>query len=95
MSKFLHKLTSRKFLACVAGVVIGLCVAFKADAGTVQTVAGAVESVVSLITYIITEGRIDAASVATTVTEVQAAADAVKKIDGFSANTDTTTTTTV
>ena len=57
------KLTSRKFWACVAGVVAGLAAAFGLDEGTVSQVAGIVTALVSVVTYMITEGRIDAAAV--------------------------------
>lgn len=60
---FLKKITSRKFLAAVAGVVVGVCMVFGPDEGTVSTVWGAVASVVSAVAYIVTEGRIDAADI--------------------------------
>ena len=56
MNKFLKKLTSRKFLTCVAGIVTGLCLIFGADANTVTTISGAVTSLGSIILYIIIEG---------------------------------------
>jgi len=59
MNKFLKKLTSRKFLTCVAGIVTGLCLIFGADVDTVTTISGAVTSLVSIILYIIVEGKID------------------------------------
>lgn len=59
MSKF----TSRKFLSMIAGVIMGLALAFGLDEGTMSTVAGAVVSLVSVITYVITEGKVDAAAV--------------------------------
>lgn len=59
MNKFLKKLTSRKFLTCVAGIITGLCLIFGADANTVTTISGAVTSLGSIILYIIVEGKID------------------------------------
>lgn len=56
-----RKLSSRKLWAAVAGVVAGLAIVFGLDGDTISNVAGAVVSVVSLMTYIITEGRVDAA----------------------------------
>ena len=55
-----RKLTSRKLWAAVAGIVTGLAMVFGLDEGTVSAVAGAVVSVASVITYIITEGKVDA-----------------------------------
>ena len=56
------KLTSRKLWATVAGIVVGLVVAFGGDGETVKTVAGSVMSVVSAIVYILAEAGIDKAS---------------------------------
>lgn len=56
-----RKLSSRKLWAAVAGVVAGLAIVFGLDSDTITNVAGAVVSVASLVTYIITEGRVDAA----------------------------------
>lgn len=57
-----EKLCSRKFLAAVAGIVAGLAIVFGLDSDTITNVAGAVVSVASLVAYIITEGRVDAAA---------------------------------
>jgi hypothetical protein len=62
MMDFIHKLGSRKFLACVAGIVLGICMMFGVDEGTASTIAGGVMSVGSAITYMIVEGNIDAKS---------------------------------
>ena len=56
-----QKLSSRKLWAALAGIVVGLSMVFRLDEGTISNVAGAVVSVASLVTYIITEGRVDAA----------------------------------
>ncbi len=58
-----RKLSSRKLWACLLGVGVGIAVAFGVDGDTISTVAGAVTSLVSIITYVITEGKIDAAAV--------------------------------
>ena len=63
MKQFLGKLKSRKFLTCVAGVIMGICMVFGLDEGSINTIAGAVTAVVSIATYIYSEGKIDAASV--------------------------------
>lgn len=57
-----RKLSSRKLWAAVAGVAAGLAMVFGLDSGTITDVAGAVVSAASLVTYIITEGRVDAAA---------------------------------
>jgi len=65
-----QKLSSRKLWAAVAGLVAGLAMVFGLDENTITGVAGAVVSVASVVTYIITEGRVDAAAVRNAVEEV-------------------------
>ena len=57
-----HKLSSRKLWAAIAGVVTGLAMVFKLDESTISSVAGAVVSMASVVSYIITEGKVDAES---------------------------------
>ena len=77
METLKRKLSSRKLWAAIAGVVTGLAMVFGLDETVISTVAGAIVSVVSLTTYIITEGRVDAAGVKNAVQDVQDAVDAV------------------
>ena len=58
-----RKLSSRKLWAATAGVVTGLAMVFKLDESTISSVAGAVVSMASVVSYIITEGKVDAESV--------------------------------
>ena len=58
------KLTSRKLWAAIAGLIAGLAMVFGLDADTITVVSGAVTSAASVIAYIVTEGRIDAANAA-------------------------------
>ena len=74
MSKTIaEKLKSRKLWAAVAGIVSGLCIIFGVDEAVVGTVSGAVVAVASVVTYIITEGKIDAANTAGALQKVQEA----------------------
>lgn len=59
-----EKLTSRKFWAAVAGFVAGLAVVFGLDEDVIAQVAGLVGSIASVVAFIVTEGKIDAASAA-------------------------------
>ena len=74
MMQFLNKFKSRKFLTCIAGVVMGICIVFGLDENTISTIAGAVMAVVSVATYIYTDGKIDAAAVG----QIKDAADQIK-----------------
>lgn len=77
--KLLNKLTSRKFLAAAAGVIAGLSMVFGLNEDIVSSVSGAVMAAGSLITYIVTEGRIDAAVAGNTAQKIQNAVDAIKQ----------------
>lgn len=68
-----RKLSSRKLWAAVAGVIAGLAMVFGLDEGVISQVAGAVVSAASLVSYIITEGKVDAASAASTAGTASAA----------------------
>ena len=84
MAAFLAKLTSRKFLTCIAGIILGVCMTFGLDEGTVNIIAGAVTSIASVAIYIYSEGKIDAAAVEKlkdTAGQVSDAIDAVNKIE--------------
>lgn len=67
---FKDKLTSRKFLAAVAGIVAGLAMVFGLDENTISTVAGAVVSVSSIVAYIMAEGKVDAEGAKNAANEV-------------------------
>lgn len=78
MNDILKKLTSRKFLAAVAGTALGAAItAAGLDANIVLSCMGAAMSGASLLAYIITEGKIDAAAVKQTIGAVQQAAQAI------------------
>ena len=78
METLKRKLSSRKLWAAIAGVVAGLAMVFGLDENVISTVAGAVVSVTSLVTYIVTEGKVDAASVQNAMQSVQNAMDTVQ-----------------
>ena len=75
----IEKYLSRKFLAAAAGVVSGLAIVFGADGAIVSSVAGATVSVASVVTYIIAEGRIDAAAVKNALEDIKEAGEALAK----------------
>lgn len=75
--EFLKKFKSRKLLVAVIGVLMGVSMIFGVDPNVAETVSGAVVAVVSVVVYIITEGKIDAAAVGDAAQKVQDAVDAV------------------
>lgn len=78
MNTLLRKLSSRKLWAAVVGVATGLAMVFGLDEGIISTVAGAVMAFGSVVTYIVTEGKVDAAGVKDAVEAVQKAEEAVR-----------------
>ena len=57
-----RKLSSRKFWAAIAGIVVGVVVSFGGDGDTISSIAGTVMSIISAVTYIIAEATVDKTS---------------------------------
>ena len=74
----MKKLTSRKLWVAIAGIVTGLALVLGVDGGDITDVAGAVTAIASVITYIVTEGRIDAESVKNAIESAENAVDTIK-----------------
>ena len=74
----IQKLSSRKLWMAIAGVATGIAMALGADATDVSTVAGAVMALVSAVTYIVVEGKIDAEAVKNAIIEIQDGIDAIE-----------------
>lgn len=77
MRSFWTKITSRKFLAALVGIITGLAMVFGLDQNVITTVSGAVMALASVITYIISEGKIDAAAVGKAAQAVEDAKEAI------------------
>ena len=60
MSVLIRKLTSRKLWLALSGVAMGVALALGADSTEMESLAGTVAALVSTVTYIVTEGKIDA-----------------------------------
>lgn len=78
MNNITKKLSSRKLWAAVAGLVAGLAMVFGLDEGIITTVSGAVVTVASVIIYIVTEGKVDAAAVKKAAEDVAKAGEAIE-----------------
>lgn len=78
MSELMRKLSSRKLWMAIAGIATGVAMALGADASEVSEVAGAVTALVSVVTYIVVEGRVDAEGVKNTILEIDEAVDVLK-----------------
>ncbi|WP_312940477.1 hypothetical protein [Oscillibacter sp.] len=78
MGELVRKLSSRKLWAAVAGIVAGLAMVFGLDENVISTAAGAVVTIASVITYIVTEGKVDTESVGRAAEAARDAADALR-----------------
>ena len=81
MSNVIRKLTSRKLWLAIAGVTTGIAMILGVNGSNITSVAGAVTALASVITYIITEGKIDAESVKTAVENTQSAVETIEGVD--------------
>lgn len=78
MNEILRKLSSRKLWMAIAGVATGIAMALGVDSGEIGTVAGAVTALVSVVTYIAVEGKVDAEGVKNAIVVMQEAADVIE-----------------
>lgn len=76
-----QKLKSRKLWAAIVGVIMGVAMVFGLDENTITTIAGAVTALVSVVTYIVAEGKIDADAVKNAAQQAQDALNALDKTE--------------
>jgi len=79
MNKLLQKLSSRKLWLAFAGVATGVALALGVDTSEITAVAGAVTALASVVTYIVTEGRVDTAAVRAGLGGAREAVSALKE----------------
>jgi len=77
MEEILQKLKSRKLWLALGGMCAGIALAFGVEASDLQTVAGAVTTLASVVVYILTEGRVDAIAMEGAAQKTWEAVDAV------------------
>lgn len=80
METLKRKLSSRKLWAAAAGIVTGLAMVFRLEESVISSAAGAVVAMASVITYIITEGRVDAVDAAAVKNAAESVQDAVEAV---------------
>ena len=78
MNEILYKLKSRKLWLAIAGVATGIALAFGIDASDIQTVAGAVTTVLSVAVYIVMEGKVDAEAVKQAIIGIEGAVEVIE-----------------
>lgn len=78
MKELIRKLSSRKLWMALAGIATGIAMALGAETGEISAVAGAVTAIASVMTYIITEGKIDAEGVKNAIIMVDGVVDTLE-----------------
>ena len=78
MNEILYKLKSRKLWLAIAGVATGIALAFGVDASDIQTVAGAVTTVLSVAVYVVREGKVDAEAVKQAIIGIEGAVEVIE-----------------
>ena len=81
MNGILRKLTSRKLWMALAGIATGIAMALGAESTEITAVAGAVTAIASVVTYIITEGKVDAEGVKNAIIEIQGGIETIEGTD--------------
>ena len=81
MKEILRKLSSRKLWMAIAGVATGIAMALGVESTEIGTVAGAVTALISVVTYIYVEGKVDAEGVKSAIVAAQEAVDIIEGDD--------------
>lgn len=66
---FIRKLTSRKFASALLGFITAVLIAFKMSENDIAQIVAIIGSFLTLISYILAEGQIDAAAINSQVKE--------------------------
>lgn len=82
MQNMWKKLLSRKLWVALAGIATGAAMALGVSQSEVVTVAGAVTTALSAVSYVISEGKIDAEAVRMTAKALEQAADCFPLMEG-------------
>ena len=81
MKEILRKLSSRKLWMAIAGIATGIAMALGVDTSEIGTIAGAVTALISVVTYIYVEGKVDAEGVKNVIVATQEAVDIIEGAD--------------
>jgi len=81
MRNIIQKLSSRKLWMALAGVATGVAMALGANTTEIGTITGAVTVLISAVTYIIVEGKVDAEGVKNVIIGIQDAVDILEGDD--------------
>ena len=82
ITTLIRKLSSRKLWMAIAVVSGGISVAIGNDASDIQSIAGLVSALIGSVAYIITEGKIDAASVGNILQNAEDVKNALDAVEG-------------
>ncbi len=76
----------KKIITMLLGVLSGVAIVFGIDLGEVSTIAGAVVSVISVVSYLIAEGKIDVERIRNAAVDVGEALEVIQPgiiVEGF------------
>ncbi len=76
----------KKIITMLLGVLSGIAIVFGIDMGEVSTIAGAVVSVISVVGYLIAEGKIDVERIRNTAVDIGDALEVIQPgviVEGF------------
>ena len=68
----------KKIITMILGVVSGIAIAFGIDMNEVSTIAGAVVSLMSVVSYLIAEGKIDVERIRNTAIDIGEAVEVIQ-----------------
>lgn len=68
----------KKIITMILGVVSGIAIAFGIDMDEVSTIAGAVVSLISVVSYLIAEGKIDVERIRNTAIDIGEAVEVIQ-----------------
>lgn len=81
MKEVIRKLSSRKLWMAIAGVATGVAMSLGVNSTEISTVSGAIMSIISVVVYIVVEGKIDAESVKKAIEDTQEAVETIEGTD--------------
>ena len=81
MTNIIRKLSSRKLWMAIAGVATGVAMSLGVNATEIRIVSGAIMSIISVVVYIVVEGKIDAEGVKKAIEDTQEAVETIEGTD--------------
>lgn len=78
----MDKLTSRKFLIAILSMVSGIAISLEALGGKIGIICAIISTIIPPVTYIVTEGVIDAKAIGLATDAAQGVVEIVEELKG-------------